>query len=75
MVVLHSVNLMSKSFKHLCIIGGMYILFCGGGGDVRFSVSRVILYCNLLCSQGDFAARQIPKNFKCQSIVIWTSVN
>jgi hypothetical protein len=42
MVVLHSVDLMLKSFRHICIIGGTYILFCGGG--IRFSVSRVILY-------------------------------
>jgi len=57
MVVLHSFDLMLKSFQHLCIIGGMYILFYGGGG-IRFSISRVILYYNLLCSQVDFAARQ-----------------
>ena len=33
MVVLHSVDLMLKSFQHLCIIGGVYILFCGGASD------------------------------------------
>jgi len=33
MVVLHSFDLMLKSFQHLCIIGGMYILFYGGGAS------------------------------------------
>ena len=47
MVVLHSVDCMLKSFQHLCIIGGMYILF-GGGHQILYFQSNSVLQFALL---------------------------